>query len=264
MGLQDSYTGVTDNSRAIYDPYRRCQTFTANTTYTISSVILLLYRYGNPGNLTVTIQETTAGKPNGSILTSDVVDANSLTTDTAGEQKTISFSSPVELTSGTVYAIVASGTGSPQNYVLWRHKNSNAYAGGARGDSINSGSTWTLELTDAWFATYSSGGEAYDEGELEASVSFTSALVTENVAIEEGVKAAFVIFSAALLGETFSSSTVPARPAEYSGDKVWGYSDGSYQWISASDASALSTRGGSRFRNTLIAVGHKTIYYSEF
>lgn len=135
------------------------QTFTPDENYDIAEIYLLVGKYGSPGTLTYSIQETTAGKPNGSILAQGTVNASTFNTIDVDEiWEKLEFDSPVSLVSGTMYAIVlALPTGDGGNLVGWRlHEFTGAYSLGTRVASSNGGSSWTTYSGgDLLFETYS-------------------------------------------------------------------------------------------------------------
>lgn len=111
------------------------QTFTAGSTYSITSVKLLLYRSAAqaPGTVTVSIRAvgTSPYPPITPDLTSGTTDGNTLTANTAGEWREITFSTPITLVSGTRYAIVLRCAGTQSNPLYWRvHTISSVYPNG--------------------------------------------------------------------------------------------------------------------------------------
>ena len=133
------------------------QTFTTLSAYTISSVKLLVARLGSPGNLTISIRATVAGKPTGDDLASVTVNPSSLTTNQVGAWVEFTFTVPYALSNATVYAIVArTATGDNDNRVYWRADiSSPTYSDGQSGVSTDSGSSWTmLSSVDKMFETW--------------------------------------------------------------------------------------------------------------
>ena len=103
------------------------------------------------------------GDPTGADLTFGTTNGNTLPEPyppTEPEEREITFGSPIELTSGVKYAIVARSTVSgAANTVLWQMKASGGgYASGAQYYSQDSNSSWSVNGTaDAWFETYATG-----------------------------------------------------------------------------------------------------------
>ncbi len=107
-GAVDYYITNDDNKVAVTEGYPAGQTFTTSTDYTVSAVSLKLYRSGYPGTVTVSIQSTSGGLPTGTVLAYGMINGNDITESTSGAWYMVNFITPVALTSGTVYAIVAS------------------------------------------------------------------------------------------------------------------------------------------------------------
>ena len=141
MALMDYYN-TGDNGYGQFDGVAwNGQTFTASSTYTLTSIKFLVLRVFTPSDVTVSIRATSGGLPTGEDLCSETFDGNTLTTDSAGEWKEITFSSPIVVTSETVYAIIVRGA---EPYLRWRWDDSSpTYTGGSRVGSADSGSTWT-------------------------------------------------------------------------------------------------------------------------
>lgn len=157
MALKDSYNTNDDSARSIYGSNWEAQTFTPASSYSIGSVKLKLYKSGNPGTFTVSIRATSSGEPTGNDLASGTTDADTLTTDSSGEWREITFGSSYSLNNGTQYAIVCRATsGNSSNRTYWRGDSSSpTYSGGTLVISSNSGSSWTVASTyDLMFETY--------------------------------------------------------------------------------------------------------------
>lgn len=148
--------------RSIYsNSYWYAQTFTPQTTHDITSVVLSLGRPSgeSPGTVTVSIRETTTGKPSGDDLCSGTTDGN--TVPEVGwptpipEEREITFSTNPTLTLGTKYAIVVRAlSGSSSNKLYWSASTSSVYANGDQCFS-NGGSSWILyNDRELWFEEY--------------------------------------------------------------------------------------------------------------
>ena len=70
----------------------RGQTFTPSANWTITSVGLYLYKFGNPGTLTLNIYATSGGLPTGGILAFGTTNADTLPTASPGELREITLS----------------------------------------------------------------------------------------------------------------------------------------------------------------------------
>ncbi len=171
------------------DQYWAAQTFTPAISHTITNVNLLLYRANSPGTITVSIKATAAGVPSGADLISGTTDGNTLTTNTAGEWRTISLGSGISLTSGTQYAIVVREAGGTiQDIVRWRSDNSSpGYAGGSYVTSADSGSTWTANTSrDFMFEEWSPAIVPSVATLAASSITFKGATLNSSVTSDGG------------------------------------------------------------------------------
>lgn len=101
------------------------QTFTPTTSHYINSIKLKLYKEGNPGPVIASIRNTedSGGNlgPTGTALTTGTTDGNTLTTNEAGEWRTITFNNPVFLQQNTTYAIaLQTPSANSSNTLNWR------------------------------------------------------------------------------------------------------------------------------------------------
>jgi hypothetical protein len=115
VGMEEYYaTGDDTGDTLIQGDNWQAQTFTTQDAYTMAKVKLKLYRSGNPGIITVSIKATDVnGHPTGDDLCSGTTDGDTLTTDTAGEEREIPLTPGYALAISTKYAIVvrcAAGT----------------------------------------------------------------------------------------------------------------------------------------------------------
>lgn len=190
MPLQESWNSGDTSYANIYSIIWGCQTFTAGSAYDISSVKLLVFRTGNPGTVDVELLATDGdGKPTGAALASGSFAGSTLTTDTAGEWKEITFGSAYSLTSGNVYAIVVSApSGAGGNWLGWRTDGSApVYSDGEKGTSTNSGSSWSMSGSfTALFETWGEVPAVYAEcagtcaatGAASGGLGFTATFIT--------------------------------------------------------------------------------------
>jgi len=142
---KENYTTGDDSFRSCYGANVFIgQTFTTTSAYRIGSVKLKLYRVGNPGTLTLSIQGTSADLPDDSDLVSGTYSGNTLTDDSGGEWAEFTFSSGYELTDATKYAIVLkAASGDASNYVAWRADNSSpSYSGGVYVYTTSGAGNW--------------------------------------------------------------------------------------------------------------------------
>ena len=167
------------------------QTFTvgevgSDENHKIASVKLLLYRIGNPGEITVSVRAVDANeKPTGVDLCSGTIDGDLLTDNAAGEWKEITLSG-YSLQEATQYAIVVrSLDGDAGNKSSWRGRFDagfvGLYSGGAYGQSIDSGVTWEIQLT--WDMMFEVWG---DEIVVPTVTTQAVSTIKHNVAIGHG------------------------------------------------------------------------------
>ncbi len=160
MALFDSYTTGDDSFSRAQGVNWIAQSFLASADYSIESVQLLIYREGDPGTVTVSIRGDTTGEvPVSPDLAAGTFVGSTLTTDSAGEWKEITFSSPASLVTGTRYHIVVRApTGNATNCVDWRRDSSTGYATGSLSINTNNGTdgSWSNlgALYDQMFQTY--------------------------------------------------------------------------------------------------------------
>ncbi len=108
------------------------QTFTPQVNHYIAEVSLRLYRVGTPGIINWYIYATDiSGFPTGPILASGSGNANGITDSDVGAWTVLELSG-VNLTSGTLYAIVLTAPNAPSgSSIKWRHSTgTNDYANG--------------------------------------------------------------------------------------------------------------------------------------
>jgi hypothetical protein len=148
---KDTFTTTTTSYSTASPTTWQFQTFTAGSDYSLSQLILLLYRSGSPGSVTVGIYNVEGGIPVGDVIATGTLNGNTLATGSPYTLQTIKLNAPVILTSGTQYAIVVH---SQHNGLRWRKVTAGGYAGGTNGHSSNSGLSWTTETADFYFDLY--------------------------------------------------------------------------------------------------------------
>ena len=132
LGLfSNSMVQQSSNSVAAYSDQLLGQTFTAEHMHKVTSLRLNLYRLGNPGNLTVSIQGTDgSGLPDGNVLWAGSLQENLITTDTGGAWNRIPVPD-LGLTAGARYAIVLDAPeGTGEDCAVYWACSTNSYAGG--------------------------------------------------------------------------------------------------------------------------------------
>ena len=134
----------------------KAQTFTAGSSYTATKAAIYGGRQAAPGDLTLSLYATTGGAgaevPTGSAIATGTLDGDTIIESTAGYYGWLSvkFGTPVALTSGVVYAVVASAQDAVAgNDIQWRVDSTAGYgAGGHRCDSADGGLNWTPDTSD--------------------------------------------------------------------------------------------------------------------
>lgn len=162
----DFHAGGNDDISETFGVNWFAQTFTTSEKYDITGVQIPGYRVGNPGDLTVSIRAMAAGVPTGADLANGTYDADTLTTNTAGEWIDVAFTSDYTLNSATEYAIVVRATaGNAANYFAWLEDTDNGYAGGTQCTSVNSGVAWAaVAANDNLFEVLVRGGAGLSYG----------------------------------------------------------------------------------------------------
>jgi len=164
------YITGDDGQFLIHTVNWRAQTFTPATAHKITSVKLLLYRVGSPGQVTVGIRATDgSGHPTGEDLCSGTTNGNTLPTESPFEWREITLGDGYNLNADTKYAIVVRMPGGDgANYVQWRRDGSSpTYTKGNAESSNNSGETWAT-LT-SWDFMFEEWGEAIEEAIVKIS-----------------------------------------------------------------------------------------------
>jgi len=134
------YTGCFDAQ----DETWLAQTFTPDLSHRVTNVNLYLERTGSPGDLTVSIRNTSSDEPSGGDLCFETVDGDLLADSI--EWVEFDMGAGYDLVAGTKYAIVIRcPDGSASNWILWGSDASatSTYAGGWHYESTNSGVDWT-------------------------------------------------------------------------------------------------------------------------
>jgi hypothetical protein len=111
--IEQQFTDSPDHDEEITTgPYgSRGQTFSPSINHTIIQVDLLLFRHGtfDPHTLTVAIRAVETHLPTGAALASGTTDGSTLTSNAAGEWRSITLGAGAALTANTEYAITISG-----------------------------------------------------------------------------------------------------------------------------------------------------------
>lgn len=149
--VNEEQTGLSAFSNSFTATTWQSQTFTPSITGRLNKVdfqAALTSAASVAGTVVVEIRNTASGVPGSTVLaTKNLTSINS----TGNLWYSVTFDTPVNVTAGTLYAIVLrAGTGGPYRGV---YVSSNAYPGGAWLQSSNSGASW---------ATLTSGGVTLD------------------------------------------------------------------------------------------------------
>jgi len=143
-GWYEQFT-TASSGKGLYGANRVYQTFTPATSHTLNMVSLYLHKQGNPNyTVTISIYNVDANnKPTGAPLCSTTLAASSLTT--TATWYTYTFATGCQVSTGSRYAIVLSGSGGDfSNRVNVRYNMSGGYSRGVFGSSSNSGGTWSV------------------------------------------------------------------------------------------------------------------------
>jgi hypothetical protein len=142
MALQESFELSDGTGAVIYGTTWGFQSWTTTSAYTITDVALYCYKFGSPGNITVSIRAVDEnGKPTGGDLCSVTVADSVISAFPTRTWYTFTFSTSYALSDATKYAIVFRATsGNASNYFGPFGYGSSGYADG--GFATGDGSTW--------------------------------------------------------------------------------------------------------------------------
>ena len=161
MAVRFEYYNTNEDSQVpVYGATWKAQTFTTTVGFKITSVKLLVYKAGTPGNLTVSIQGVDgSNKPDGSDISglAITVSPTNYTTTTTGQWVEYTFPTPTALDATTRYAIVMRAVGGDNdNDVNFKADiSSPTYTNGEVLTSVDSGSSWiAVSSADMLFEIY--------------------------------------------------------------------------------------------------------------
>lgn len=155
--VYEKYLCDDDGIHQLFGTTWKAQTYTIGTDgynqqHDIIHVRLLMYRTGNPGDITVGIRNTAAGVPFGADLCNVTVNANAFTAIGPGIWYQFDFTTTANQNLAGIYAIVCRcPLGDAVNLVNWRGRigiGATAYTGGSVYTSINSGGAWAPNAND--------------------------------------------------------------------------------------------------------------------
>ncbi|MFL6282560.1 MAG: beta strand repeat-containing protein, partial [Pyrinomonadaceae bacterium] len=150
------------------------QTFTAGKTGQLTKAMMSMgLSSGSTATGTVELRGTTSGAPNAIVLATATI--GPVTNVGSAGTYFATFSTPATVTAGTVYALVlrANAGGSPAFGV---QGTTNGYAGGVYYRSTTSGSAWTAQTTDLYFAEYVKPTGLQTSGNFVSSVKDSGAV----------------------------------------------------------------------------------------
>lgn len=172
------------------------QSFTAGTD-SIAAVALYLKKTGSPGTLTVDIRTSISG----TVIASTTIAASSVATSYG--LVTATFSSPVALTSGSTYYIVATtAANNATNNYQWGAQSGNPYSGGQAYQNTTAQTTW-----DARFETYYA---AFATQSFQPTVAFLTSMDLYVKKTGSPSTALTVSVRSSLTGGLLGSTTIPA------------------------------------------------------
>ncbi len=158
------------------------QTFTPSEAHKITSVKLLLYRLGSPGDLTVSIRATSGGEPTGGDLCSGSTNGNTLPTESPYEWREITLGDGYDLEADTQYAILIKQVGGDaDNEVLWRKDSSDpTYAGGLALYTVDEITWYTYAAQDYMFEEWGEVAGAPPTVTTQAATNIEATTATGN------------------------------------------------------------------------------------
>jgi len=167
MGLHEYFTETDNNKSIIYGDLIFGQSFTVGNVGTneaqyLTNIKVKGARFGSPGTLTMSVTAVDGfGHPTGNVLASAIVNGDTITTTTTGEEIDFVFSTPTIITAATTYAFyIEALTGDASNFLFLRYADDlkggfTAYAGGDELYSGDGGATWSDDANDSvWFKQY--------------------------------------------------------------------------------------------------------------
>jgi hypothetical protein len=151
--LDQQQTDTSGFQFYLYSAVSPAQTFTAGTTGDLDQVDLHFSADGTPTvPLSIEIRSVSAGAPSNSVLASTTVPASSIS---APGFLPIHFATPVPVTAGTQYAIVALSSTDFANKYNWKSSSlPDPYAGGAAFTAAPPTGSWMGTPNDLAFKTY--------------------------------------------------------------------------------------------------------------
>jgi hypothetical protein len=169
----ESNIAAVNITKNVYGSYWAMQTFTTNSTaHTLTGVDLWLSRNASPGDITVTLQQTSGGLPYGTVLSTGVIPAqytgniNPISSNTSARYP-IAMSPEVSLSPNTQYCwtVKALMGDNVTNYLQVATANT-TYGYGQGYTSTNNGLTWTDASADFLFDLWGHGCLQVDQAQV--------------------------------------------------------------------------------------------------
>ena len=153
----DQQQTSSTNNAALTSDQSIAQTFTAGMSGVLDQADLVLSTFGSPpASVTVEIRDTSAGAPGTAVLGTATIPTSSIAATKAFVPAL--FPTPVPISAGTKYAIVAYSPGtSPNDVGAWYQNPPSVYAGGSGFYTMTSsppGAPWIDQMGDYAFRTY--------------------------------------------------------------------------------------------------------------
>ena len=144
-GTLDQQQTSSNSNVGLFSTQTPAQTFTAGISGGLDQVDLLLFKVGTPpASVTVEIRNTSAGQPGTGVLATASLPTSAIGTTEAFVP--VTFATPVPVTAGTQYAVLAYTPGTASNTVGWRFRTAgNPYSPGAEfisNDPLPPGGNW--------------------------------------------------------------------------------------------------------------------------
>ena len=170
-GIGENYQPAVRFNYSLDSSFRGGQSFTIGSSsedgdFEMTTLQVKLWKETNPGIITINIYETDVnGFPFGASLGSATTNGDTLTTDTAGEIRTFTFT-PINLVATTKYVFIVSNVVAAPNKINLKLQNeaNPTYEGGNAVVSLDAGTTYLnhdgkggRSNFDAWFIFSGSG-----------------------------------------------------------------------------------------------------------
>jgi hypothetical protein len=154
--LEDHYTNGTacEDWESVTDSQRWGETFTAGSSYSLSSVDLEVFKNTAGQTFFAAIYATSSNVPTGSALALGSITAYPAS---SGTFTNIVMDSPFSVVSGTKYALVFYALSGSPSMNICMDAGASGYSGGSNVKSIDSGGSWSnIANEDFYFNIYSS------------------------------------------------------------------------------------------------------------